>query len=411
MIKYVKNMVKAVTTPQQRDWVKLTFLKFLNLRVGNKCIGGRPDPKYPVGINLVGHIRGDYGLGESARLIAAAMQRDGIPFCLRQVDSASETNLDWQAYESEELTYGINLVHVNPPQMYLAACQTGAGVLFSRYTVGFWMWEQPEVPAPWKTAMNLVDEIWTASDFCAEAFRRCTDKPVFVMPYGFDPPKTDDRFDRRYFGLPEDALLFMLSYDGNSSSERKNPLASIRAYCQAFRRDTPGVGLVIKATHAEPEDMAELRRLTEGYPNIVILTKNYTKTEFNSLIRAVDVYVSLHRSEGFGLVMAEAMLLGTVCIATNWSGNTGFMDDDVACMVPAEIVELDHDSPPFRKGGHWAQPDEGAAADYMRQLYQDPERRALLREKALKHMQEHMSVEAAAGAIRRRLEQLYEMRA
>ena len=199
----------------------------------------------------------------------------------------------------------------------------------------------------------------------------------------------------------------MLSYDGNSVSERKNPLGGVRAYCKAFSPDDRGVGLVIKATHAKDDDVEQIKDRLNGYHNIFWLTDSYSKAEFNSLIRAVDVYVSLHRAEGFGLVMAEAMLLGTAVIATDWSANTEFMDASTACMVRADVVALSQDYPPYHKGDHWAHPDESEAAEYMRKLYENTTFREALIKAAEKHITEWLSAEKAAEKIKQRVDTLY----
>lgn len=405
MKQQLKVCIKAITTPGIRNAVRsLSMHAFLLLK------GKTDKTSLPMGVNLIGHIRGDFGLGESCRLVAGALRLSGLFFTVRNVPvygDAPETNESWRTYETGELPYGVNVIHLNPDGLANYTWQLGLDTFRNHYNIGFFLWEQPEFPSKWKCAIDLMDEIWTPAEFISQAIRRCTDKPVYTMPYGMNRPETLENCGRRYFGLPEDPVLFMVSYDGYSSSERKNPLGSVRAYCEAFSKEEPGVGFVLKATHAREEDLQEICALLEGYPNVVILKGNYSRLEFNSLIACVDVYVSLHRAEGFGLVMAEAMELGTAVVATDWSANTEFMNEDVACMVPAEVVTLGRNSPPYEKGSHWASPDEHAAARWMRRLYDDGAFRQEKIRKAQIYIQNKLSQARAAEKMKKRIEELF----
>ncbi len=403
----LKTALKAVTTPHTRDKLKeAAFKAYMAAFFSGKR---ERDGSVPFGVNLLGHVRGDFGLGESCRLVAGGLEASGVPFSVYNLPMngpAGENNLDWAAREQEAYPYSVNLVHLNPGELANALWRLKPGELRKRYNIAYWLWELPEFPEEWHYTFRLFDEIWTPAEFISRALRKCTGLPVHTMPYGLAKPATDPACDRAFFGLPEDVFLFMLSYDGNSVSERKNPEGAIRAYVRAFGKDEAGVGLVIKATHESAGGMARMRALLEGYPNVVVLTESYGKAQFNSLIGCVDAYVSLHRAEGFGLVMAEAMLLGTPVIATNWSANTEFMNEDVACMVDARVVALEREYPPYHRGYHWAEPDEAAAADWMRKLYRDEAFRTGLVQRAKAHMAQKCSVQAAGAAMGKRLEEL-----
>lgn len=401
----LKIWVKAITTPQMRNAIRRLAIRAFILFQRSSS-----NSTLPIGVNLIGYIRGDFGLGESCRLVAAALRKSGLPFAIRNIPvygDAPETNEIWSAYENQELPYRFNLIHLNPDGLANRIWQLGRNTFHNHYNIGFYLWEQPEFPSEWSYAIDLMDEIWTPAEFISQAIRRCTDKPVYTMPYGMSTPQIDQRYSRSYFDLPENIFLFMISYDGYSSSERKNPLGSVRAYCKAFSREDAGVGLVLKATHAREEDLKEFQALLKDYPNITILRDSYSRIEFNSLLACVDVYVSLHRAEGFGLVMAEAMELGTAVIATDWSANTEFMNEDVACMVPAEVVELDHDSPPYRKGTRWASPDENIAAHWMERLYCESDFYEEKVQKAQVYIQKKLSLDDASDRIRQRVEELF----
>lgn len=365
--------------------------------------------KYPAGINLIGHARGDFGLGESCRLVAESIKTSGIPFTIKnyfQNKNARETNMSYAQYESEELKYNVNLIHINPNELVRFSLKSERGDFNNRYQIAYWLWELPEFPKEWKYQLRMFDEVWTPSEFVSDAVRTVTDKPVYTVPYAMNEPGTLDKCDRDYFGIPSDKFLYLMSYDGLSNSDRKNPEAAIAAYREAFPTEIPDVGLIIKATHAGEAEMAHLRRLMDGYENVYILTDSYSKEEFNSLIKCADAHISLHRSEGFGLVMAEAMFLGTPTVATNWSANAEFMSEDACCMVPVKIIEIEKETPPYHKGNHWADPDVHVAAEYIRRLHEDKDFYEYKKCAGAKHIRERMAPDRAAGILKERFNAL-----
>ena len=194
--------------------------------------------------------------------------------------------------------------------------------------------------------------------------------PVTVVPPVVEP-ETDPACGRAFFGLPEGEFLVLVAFDYFSCMERKNPEGAIDAFCRAFPPEEQDVGLVVKARNLPPREQARLRSFLGGRKNVFFLTKDYGKTAVNSLVAACDVCLSLHRAEGFGLFPAEAMKLGVPVVATDWSANTEFMDASCACMVPAQLVALQKNHYPFRKGSRWAEPDTAAAAGFLRRLKDD----------------------------------------
>lgn len=366
--------------------------------------------KSPDGINLIGLVRAEMGLGQSCRLLANELKAGDIPYSLYDFQlgskllQAEDHSMDDRI--SEMLPYNINLIHINPDEMMLMYTRMAAERWNRRYNIAFWLWELEEIPEHWKKFFPMLDEIWTPSEFISNNLRKVTDLPVYTMPYCVEAP-VDAALNREYFGLPEDKFLFLVMYDSNSTIERKNPTGAIRAFRKAFK-NTPDVGIVIKINNAKQRDMEHLRHMLKGCQNVYYITNTLTKIEVNSLIRQADVFVSLHRAEGFGLVMAEAMIVGTPVIATNWSSNTEFMNSDVACMVNCDFVSLEKDSPPYKKGSVWAEPDVDMAARYMRKLYLEPEYHEHLRKKAQKYILEKLSMENAVSRLEKRVGEIYE---
>ncbi len=255
----------------------------------------------------------------------------------------------------------------------------------------------------------MFDEIWDPSEFIKEALAKKITVPVVTMPYGIQA-NTDEAYTRNYFNLPEDKFIFFYIYDSFSSTERKNPEGTIDDFQRAFSRDDSKVALVIKVKNSSDEEIASIRKLIAGWENIVIYNCVLDKIQINSLIACSDVFVSLHRSEGFGLVPAEAMLLGKPVIATNWSGNTDFMNEQNSCLVEYTFVNV--------KDGYYnmlfenrvklryAEANIDHATKYMQRLYQDKEYYNVKSLAAKKCILENNTIGCAGQRIDSRLKEL-----
>lgn len=360
------------------------------------------------GVNLIGYVRGESGLGQSCRLVAGALEASGVPFGIynyQQVSSIRNEDHAWDRKITQETPYCVNLFHITPYEVPLAFSSFPKRLWDGRYNIAFWLWELEEIPDEWKLSLQCFHEVWTPSEFASESIRRATDKPVRTMPYYVTAP-TDPKLSRGRFGLPEGVFLFLCMYDCTSIMERKNPMGAVRAFKMAFSPHEAGVGLVIKLNNPAEKDLRILREELAGYQNIWLLPEIYTKVEINSLIGLSDAVVSLHRAEGFGLVPAEAMLLGTPVIASDWSSTTEFMDEESACLVDCRLIPIEEDVGPYQKGQRWADPDLKQAAGYMRRLYEEPEYRRRLSENGKRRAEALLGREQAAEKIRARLREI-----
>ena len=365
---------------------------------------------YPEGINVVGPVKAEMGLGQSCRLLVKAIKDAGIDCSVRDFEVNGVFRSEDDSFKdiiSDETPYGINIVHVEPPEIMVKSVCFPTEFWSEKYNIAFWLWELESFPKNWIPATELFDEIWTPSEFASESIRKITDKPVITIPYSVTA-ETDSKYDRKYFGLPEDKFLFLIMFDANSTMTRKNPFGAIEAYKKAFSPDDDTVGLVIKTNNAQEKKLDPVKKLLDGYKNVYFITDILEKKAVNSLIKDVDVFVSLHRAEGFGLVMAEAMLNNTVCIATNWSSNTEFMNSDVACMVNFSFVTLDKDIPPYKKGAKWADANIDEAASFMKRLRDDKEYYNNLSVKAKEYIENKLSADRVSGLIKKRISEIRE---
>ncbi len=338
---------------------------------GSAMLAPHPDQPAPpacAGIAVAGELDRASGLGEGARLMLHGLEALGVPA--------------WEMRRGGRLPpRGAPLVlHVNAPHVPLALLRLGRAVLRGRRIVGYWAWELPVVPDSWRAGAAFVHEVWVPSRFTAAALEPLLPGRVRVVPHPVAAhPPTPSALGRAAFGLPMGAVITLTSFSLASSFERKNPLGAIAAHRAAFG-DRPDRVLLLRVgdPHHFPADFAKLRA-DASHPNIRIDTRTLPAADHYALMAACDIVLSLHRSEGFGLVPAEAMLLGVPVIATGWSGNVDFMDASCAAMVPVRLIPAHDPRGVFMApGAVWAEPDVAAAAAHLVRLADDPAARRAL---------------------------------
>jgi glycosyltransferase involved in cell wall biosynthesis len=277
------------------------------------------------------------------------------------------------------------VMHVNAPLLPLALLRVPRGLVAGRRVIGYWAWELPTMPPSWKTGLAFVHEIWVLSQFTARAVTSMLppDSPIQVRavppPVAIAPPMPS-ALRRADFGLPENAVITLVSFSLASSFARKNPLAAIAAHRAAFG-DRPDRILLVKVTHAEmfPHDYAALVEAARDLGNVRFEIRMLEAADRHALTACADIVLSLHRSEGLGLVPAEAMLLGVPVVATNWSATTEFMDETSAKLVGYRLVPAIDPRGVFEApGAVWADADIDEAATHLRALADDPDGRVAL---------------------------------
>lgn len=329
------------------------------------------------GLNLVGYARGGLGLGENLRRFAETLHAAGLPFTLVDFSAnLGERGMDARLERRirSENPYPTNVFFVNADQLPVAREHFGARFFERRRNIGFWFWELEGFPAAWSGAFDLVDEVWTASEFVRGAVAARTAKPVHRVALPIELPTSVRPYTRARFGLPEQPFLFCFHFDFHSFAQRKNPQAAIAAFRMAFPPHDMRAALLIKTINGAraPQAMAALREAVADDPRILLLDEFLDHEASTGLMSVCDAFVSLHRSEGFGLGMAEAMYLGKPVIATGYSGNLDFMTPVNSCLVRHRLVPVGRDEYPYGEGQHWAEPDPGHAAEFMRRLVDEP---------------------------------------
>jgi glycosyltransferase involved in cell wall biosynthesis len=362
----------------------------------------RPRERHPFGWSTIAYATSELGVGEAGRRMASAIAQVGVPSELVGVGGG---NLSRQQHRPTtavrgQVSFENAVVCVNADQLPRIAKMVQLDQLHGM-KAGLWFWELDEFPQRFAPALDHVHEVWTASEFTRNAVQRITNKEVRLVPLAMSLPRRPTSYTRRSLGLPEDRYLFLTNFDYLSVIERKNPAAVMRAYCAAFA-PTDGATLVVKSIngHLRRLDVERLRLEAADRPDVLFIDHYVTSMEMKAMIELVDCFVSLHRSEGYGLNLADAMAHGTPTIATGYSGNMDFMTDEVAEIIPYSLVEVGRNAAPYDPAAIWADPDEAAAASAMRRLFDAPDAGVALAARARDHVERNYSIDAVAAAIR-----------
>jgi glycosyltransferase involved in cell wall biosynthesis len=346
------------------------------------------------GVNVVGY-DDESGLGQIARLVVEALALGGIPFTVVPVGR--------RRFRPSRPQFDTNLVCVNAQMLPGVVEKLGASFFRDRRTIGFWWWEVDLFPPVMSWASHLVDEIWVGSDHVRGAVESTVAVPVFIFPVPIARPATVP-VDRAGLGIPRDRFAFLFSFSFWSVFARKNPLGLIEAFSAAF---TPNEGpvLVLKTVKGGdfPDQLAELRAAAARRPDVFVVDRHLAAPEYGGLVIACDAYASLHRAEGFGLTIAEAMALGKPAVATRYSGNLAFMTEANSYLVPSTLVPIPVHTEPYIGGGHWAEPDLPAAAALLRSVVEDPSEAEKRVEAALLDLESSHGLDGAATFIKNRL--------
>ncbi|HUO22905.1 MAG TPA: glycosyltransferase family 4 protein [Caulobacteraceae bacterium] len=334
----------------------------------------RPGP-----VCVVGFHGSVLGIGEAARGLTQALRLAGAD--VREWDISvlfgHDVRLDCTAPAEPPADAVALVLFLNPNELVQLVAMAGAAPFQDRFCVGLWFWELEQIPRSWRAAMRYVDEAWGGSGFCAQAIAGRAPKGLPVRALPCPAPVVRPAPDRAAFDLPADTLVVLTAFDVRSGFTRKNPLAAVRA----FRKANAGgkAVMVCKAAGVEgaPDLVEALRREIGEAGDVRLMTDWLTGAQMKALIASADIVLSMHRSEGFGLLPAQAMAAGKAVVATGWSANLDFMTPDNSMLVDYVLVPV-QDPQGLYDGGRWADPDVDDAARKLAALFDDPALRARL---------------------------------
>jgi glycosyltransferase involved in cell wall biosynthesis len=360
-----------------------------------------PSSDARLGVNVVGYFRTESGVGEAGRGSVAALQAAGIATRLIDFSAHAPSRGDDASVgpRADEADQRITLVCVNADQVPHFLDHGGRELVAGKYAIGSWWWELAQFPDTWRNSFEPFDEIWAGTQFVATAVSAKSPVPVVIVPpvVSVGAVRTGRRSELAWRA---DETIFLFVFDYRSVFERKNPIGVVDAFRRAFPRGSEPVRLIVKSINAEidPRGRARIRAAAAGDSRVELLDGYVSRDQKNELIAACDAYVSLHRSEGFGYTIAEAMALGKPVIATPWSGPADYLTASNSFSVGYELIELGDDHGPYSAEQVWAEPSLDDAAAAMQRIVADPLNARLVGERASADILARYSP-LAAGAV------------
>jgi glycosyltransferase involved in cell wall biosynthesis len=364
------------------------------------------------GVNVAGFFTSELGVGEAARLLIAGLDAAEVPALPIQghLAPSSRRSARFASAAIDEAPYPINILCINGDGVPVFAREAGQSFFENRHTIALWWWEVGDPPPGWLQAFEFVDEVWAASQHIYDAIAPTAPVPVVRVRLPVVAPNVIPR-TRAELGLPEDGFLFLYVHDYHSVATRKNPLGAVEAFKRAFPPDH-GAKLVVKSINAGsfPHEHDRVVLAAGAHPDIALIEAYVSAEEKNAMIAACDCYVSLHRSEGFGLTVAEAMLLGKPVIATRYGGTLEFMNERNSYLVDWQPVAVGEDAHPYAAAGIWAEPDLDQAAALMREVLKDPQQARERGARARSDVSEQHSPQVAGESLSARLRLIHQRR-
>ena len=372
--------------------------------------GAHTGPLRPRGVDVVGYLRAELGVGEAGRLLVDALEAAevevGTVICAETKSRQQHPFADRAPADHE-----VVVVAANADQFGHVRHLQGSRFFDGRYVIGQWFWEVEKFPAAHHAAFSMLHEIWVPTEHIRSALLGANPRvPVELMPLPLVAPTVDPRMSKETFGL-EDRFTFLYTFDFLSVLRRKNPIGVIRAFTEAFAAEE-GPALVLKTINGRHrlKDLEELRWAVRGRRDIVLIDEYFDHETQAALTAVCDCFVSLHRAEGLGLTMAEAMAFGKPVVATAYSGNMDFMTPETAYLVPWRPVPIGKDSGPYPAGARWAEPDLDAAAAAMRTVVDEPHAAALVGERARADLAHRFSPTVTGRRMHDRLREIWSKR-
>jgi glycosyltransferase involved in cell wall biosynthesis len=356
---------------------------------------GNGNGDIPRGVNILSHFSYPSGIQQAALFTKRALESAQFRVSCRDVSAFPCFDVEDRAPFLGLEVFPVTIINVSPQPYFSVAYERGGLLRRSGvYRIAYWAWELDAIPEEWVELRPLLDCIWAPTQFVADAFRKRMPLPVREVLPGVELSEIEP-VAKADLGIPPANYVFLFMFDMCSQMVRKNPLAVIEAFRAAFSRSEKAT-LVIKVSRgrSHPEAFAQLEEAARQ-AGVILVDEVLSRGRAYGFIDMCDCFVSLHRAEGFGLCLAEAMLMGKPVVATNYSGNLAFMHPGNSLLVDYTFAEIAADNPIYKQGNHWAEPSVKHAAAYMRYCFDHRAEAAALGAKARDEVTEKLSLKAA----------------
>ena len=360
------------------------------------------------GVDVLGFFTSEHGVGEAARVLTSTLKSASI--AVSTIDYTDTQSRREHAYNCDnESQYKVLLASINSDQLSAAHTRIKPEFFDDRYVIGQWFWELEDAPAWFAPAYPLVNELWAPTHFIEGMLRANVPSSVHVeyVPLPVQIPVIDASLTRQRFGVDE-RFVFLFVFDFMSVMKRKNPLGLIEAFTSAFT-EGEGPQLVIKGINGDkrPAEHAVLSEAVAQRSDISLIDEYFTRAETSTLISMSNAYVSLHRSEGLGLTISEAMTLGVPVIATGYSGNMDFMRPGNSLLVPGTRVLVGDGAEGYPPTATWMEPDISQAARYMRYVYENQQEALEMGKCGQRDIVGSLTIERCGAIMKNRLDDIW----
>jgi glycosyltransferase involved in cell wall biosynthesis len=357
------------------------------------------------GVDVVGYLQAELGVGEAGRLLVNALRANNLEVGTVNC-SLTQSRQNYPFEVENRASHSAVVMAVNADQLDIVRHSLGVKFFKDRDVIGQWFWELSEPPKSYRHAFDLVREVWAPTLFIKESLETMAPERVSVvhMPLPIMTPEVDSSLTRESFGL-DNRFAFLFTFDFLSVLKRKNPIGLVEAFCEAFSPNE-GPVLILKSINGNKRmiEFEKLKWACRGRTDIIVIDEYFDAIKSATLMAVTDCYISLHRSEGLGLTMAEAMALGKPVIATGYSGNMDFMSDKNSILVPWTLVQVGKDAESYPSDAMWAEPNLGAASVAMRRIFDDQDFARSLGAIAQRDIAENFSPQKTGARMKSRLE-------
>ena len=357
-------------------------------------------------MNIVGWVNSPTGVGEACRATLEALRAESVRFRVWPLrHPALEAEGPAMVEQNPGMPHPITLFHVNADMMAWVQGRIPLRTSCGYFRIGYWFWELAHFPLCFADSFRYVDALWAPSRFCQQAFAALAPIEVRWVPPAVRRPEAS-AVSRSELGIDDDCFLFFFAFDPLSVPERKNPFGLLDAFSRAVEASDRPLHLLLKLTEGAGSELAQrLEQQARGLP-VTLIQRSTDRGEIGGMMAACDAYVSLHRSEGLGLPLIEAMYLGKPVIATGYGGCTDFLDETTGWPVAMDLVSLDRNYGPYPAGAVWADPDPAHAAEHMVEVACEPEKAAERARAARERVESVYAPEVAGRRFRHEVERI-----